>query len=131
MNIHFMKGGKSMIFEFIPVAREKASALCEGARSGMASLDRYMVTKNVNTRTVITDTKSGKKLIDTEDCYTKEFSLFKFILSVIVIMASMAAFLISCRSSAKQRRKLKEQKKELRRIKKLCKKADIEIPENN
>lgn len=117
-----------MVFEFVSGIGEKATKICGDVKGGFSRFDRFTVTRSVSTRTIINDTAKGKKLVDTEDCYTQEFSLLKFVLSVVLVIVSMTAFLLSCRSSAKQKRKLKEQKKELRKIKKLCRKADIEIP---
>lgn len=116
--------------DFIPSAREKAKDFAKDVSEGISVIDRYVVTRNVKTRTVVTDTANGKRLVDTEDSYTREFSLFKVILSALAIFVSAVICFSSLRRVAQQRKQIKEQKKELRQMKKLCKKADIELPEN-
>ncbi len=115
--------------DFIPVAKKKAAGVAKEISEGVSLLDRYVVTRNVKTRTIITDTAREKRLVDTEDSYTREFSLFKVIISALMLFVSAVVCIVSLKRAAQQRKQLKAQKKELKQIKKLCKKADIEIPE--
>lgn len=115
--------------DFVPRVGEKVRDFAGDVSEGLSVIDRYVVTRNVKTRTIVTDTASGKLLMDTEDSYTREFSLFKVIISALAIFVSAVVCICSLRRAAQQRKQLKAQKKELRQMKKLCKKADIEIPE--
>lgn len=119
-----------MNLDFIPTVKEKAADLLEDAREGLSIMDRYLVTTSVRTRTVITDKKNGKKLIDSEDGYTREFSLMKAVVIGILALIAASAVVISICNSAKNGKKLRAQKKELKRIKKLCKKSGVEYEED-
>lgn len=119
-----------MNLDFIPTVKEKAQDLLEDARDGLSIMDRYLVTSSVRTRTVITDKKNGKKLCDSEDGYTREFSLMKAVVIGILALIAASAIVISICNSAKNGKKLREQKKELKRIKKLCKKSGVEYEED-
>lgn len=119
-----------MNLDFIPTVKEKAQDLLEDAREGLSIMDRYLVTTSVRTRTVITDKKDGKKLCDSEDGYTREFSLMKAVVIGILALIAASAIVISICNSAKNGKKLRAQKKELKRIKKLCKKSGVEYEED-
>lgn len=119
-----------MNLDFIPTVKEKAQDLLEDAREGLSIMDRYLVTSSVRTRTVITDKKNGKKLCDSEDGYTREFSLMKAVVIGILALIAASAIVISICNSAKNGKKLRAQKKELKRIKKLCKKSGVEYEED-
>lgn len=116
-----MKGAYKEYMDFDAI-REKASEILEDTKEGLSIMDRYLVKHIVRTRTVVTDTKTGKKLSDTEDGYTREFSLFKAL--VLVVVASVAAFamLSSIKSSCRQRKKIKEQKRQIKAMEKEIKK---------
>ncbi len=119
-----------MNYEFFSAAKEKAADLVDDAREGLSIMDRFLVTSSVRTRTIITDTKNGKKVVDTEDGYTREFSLLKA--AIVGVLAVIAAVIIvaSLCNSAKNGKKLREHKKELKRIKRLCKKSGVEYEED-
>lgn len=119
-----------MNFDFIPNVKEKAQDLLDDAKEGLSIMDRFLVTSSVRTRTVITDTKNGKKVVDTEDGYTREFSLLKA--AIVGVLALIAAVIIvaSLCNSAKNGKRLREHKKELKRVKKLCKKSGIALDED-
>lgn len=119
-----------MNLDFIPTVKEKAQDLLDDARDGLSIMDRYLVTSSVRTRTVITDKKNGKKLCDSEDGYTREFSLLKAVAIGILALVAASAVVISICNSAKNGKKLRAQKKELKRIKKLCKKSGVEYEED-
>ena len=119
-----------MNLDFIPTVKEKAQDLLEDAREGLSIMDRYLVTTSVRTRTVITDKKDGNKLCDSEDGYTREFSLMKAVVIGILALIAASAIVISICNSAKNGKKLRAQKKELKRIKKLCKKSGVEYEED-
>ena len=119
-----------MSLEFIPTVKEKAQDFLDDAREGLSIMDRYLVTSSVRTRTVITDKKNGKKLCDSEDGYTREFSLLKAVAIGILALVAASAVVISICNGAKNGKKLREQKKELKRIKKLCKKSGVEYEED-
>ena len=119
-----------MNLDFIPTVKEKAQDLLDDARDGLSIMDRYLVTSSVRTRTVITDKKNGKKLCDSEDGYTREFSLLKAVAIGILALVAASAVVISICNGAKNGKKLREQKKELKRIKKLCKKSGVEYEED-
>ena len=120
-----------MNFDFIPVVKEKAADLLEDAREGLSIMDRYLVTSSVRTRTVITDMKNGNKLMDTEDGYTRQFSLLKAVAVGAVALVVMIIILAMICNSAKNGRKLRAQNKEIKRIKKLCKKAGVDCDETS
>ena len=119
-----------MNLDFIPTVKEKAQDLLDDARDGLSIMDRYLVTSSVRTRTVITDKRNGKKLCDSEDGYTREFSLLKAVAIGILALVAASAVVISICNGAKNGKKLREQKKELKRIKKLCKKSGVEYEED-
>ena len=81
-------------------------------------------------RVAPTDKKNGKKLCDSEDGYTREFSLMKAVVIGILALIAASAIVISICNSAKNGKKLRAQKKELKRIKKLCKKSGVEYEED-
>lgn len=114
-----------MNFDFEAV-REKASDILEDTREGLSLMDRYVVRHSVRTRTVITDTKTGKKLSDNEDGYTREFSLIKAVAAIILAAVAILALFVSASNGAKQRKTIKEQKKQIKRMEKACKKANVD-----
>ena len=110
-------------------AFDKAKDIANDVREGIKLSDRYVITRNVRTKIVVTDTATGKKLVDTEDSYTRSYSLLKLLFSAAALFVSAVVCIVSLKRAIKQKKQLKEQKKELHRIKKLCKKADIELSE--
>lgn len=122
-----------MIFEkckdYTPVICDKAKEFCDSARDGIGLLDRYRIKKNVSVRFQVYDSANGKRLADTENEWTREFSALKALCAVMLAFVGVVAFITISAQNMKSRKKYKTQKKELKKIKKICKKADIELPE--
>lgn len=115
--------------DFFDDAKDKAIDFAQDVKDGLSILDRFTVKKSVHTKTLITDKKYGKTLVNTEDEYSREFSLLKAIIIGIMLFASALIIISNLKSGAKSAKECRRQKKELRKIKKLCKKADVELPE--
>ena len=109
--------------------KEKAAELFEDTREGLSIMDRYLVKHCIRTRTIVTDTKTGKKISDTEDGYTREFSLLKALVIISLAIVFVLTLFASLCSSAKQKKTIKNQKKIIRKMEKACKKANVEIEE--
>ena len=107
--------------------RDKASDLLDDTREGLSVMDRYLVRHSVKTKTVITDTKTGKKLSDTEDGYTREFSLLKAIAATAAVFVAAVVLVSAVKNGAKQKKKIKEQKKRIKSLEKVCKRANLEV----
>lgn len=116
-------------YDFIDDAKYKAMDFAQDVKDGISVLDRFTVKRNVHTKTLLTDKKHGKTLVNTEDEYSREFSLLKAIIIGLMVFVSSLLIISSLKSGAKNAKECRRQRKELRKIKKLCKKADVELPE--
>jgi len=109
--------------------RERASDILEDTREGLSIMDRYLVKHVVRTRTVVTDTKTGKKLSDTEDGYTREFSLLKALCGVVLFAIAILVLFAGLKSNARQRKQIREQKRKIKRMEKACRRANVAVEE--
>lgn len=115
--------------DFLDDAKYKAMDFAQDVKDGLSILDRFTIKKSVRTKTLLTDKKYGKALVNTEDEYSREFSLLKAIIIGIMLFVSVLIIISGLKSGAASAKECRRQKKELRKIKKLCKKAEVELPE--
>ncbi len=115
--------------DFLYDAKDKAMDFAQDVKDGLSVLDRFTVKKSIHTKTQLTDKKYGKTLVNTEDEYSREFSLLKAIIIGVMLFVSAIIIISNLKSGAKNAKECRRQKKELRKIKKFCKKAEVELPE--
>ena len=110
--------------DFITI-KEKAADVLADVKDGLSIMDRFVVNTSVMTKTFVTDRKTGKRVYDTEDGYTREFSLFKAIIVAVFLGIAAVVLVASLAGSVNTRKKLRSTKKELKRIKKICDKNGV------
>lgn len=87
-------------------------------------MGRFIIRKNINTTTEISDKKSGRQIFATQDNRIKEYSVLRVIVTVLVLCAYAAAIFISFRADKNKERKLKAREKELKKLEKQYKNID-------
>lgn len=121
-----MKGGMTMSFDFI---KEKAAETAEDVREGLVAINRFVLKREVRARTVLTDKKNNTKLYDTEKEQSREYSVLKLFVGAVAGVIGVALVAASLKKSAARKSLIKRRNKELKRLRKLCKDANIDIKE--
>jgi len=107
--------------------KEKATCVAGDIKDGLAIMDRYVLRRDVRSRTVLTDTQNGNKVIDTEDEYSREYPVVKLVIGAFAVIVGVVAVMSAIKKSVGRKKMIKLQKKEIKRLRKLCKDADIDI----
>ncbi len=92
-------------------------------------VDRYVIKRDVKTRTAIVDKEKGKTMTDAENSYSREYSALGVAAATVLALSAVCLLLCAAGDAMKYKKSFKAQKKELRRIKRACKKADVELPQ--
>ena len=113
--------------DLIPAVKEKARDLAGDAYDGIKTLDRYILTKNVRVGLRLDDKEKGRKVFDTDREFTTSYSLLKALCTVAMAVAGTIVVLQLGKINRERQKQVKAQKREIRRMKKLCRKADVDI----
>jgi hypothetical protein len=107
--------------------KDKAAGIAQDINGGLAIMDRYVLKRDIKSRTVLTDTKNGVNLVDTEDSKVREYPLIKILFAAAAAVIGFAILVIKFRTDISRKKTIKHQKKEIKRLRKLCKDAKIDI----
>lgn len=106
--------------------REKISGITGDIREGLKIMDRYVLKRDIRSRTVLEDRENGVALFDSEDEHSKEYPIVKVLAVAVAAVVGLSIFFIGMRRNAGRKKIIKHQKKEIKRLRKLCKEAKIE-----
>ena len=97
--------------------KERISNAADDVREGLSVLDRFILSRDIKTRTVITDRKNGSRLLDTENSSSRDYSVIKLICAAV--FAFITALVVTSRLCAdeKRRRIIREQRREIKELK--------------
>ena len=115
-----------MSFDFI---KEKAAETAEDVKEGLIAMNRFVLRRDVRSRTVLTDKKNNTKLYDTEREQSREYSVLKLFVGAVAGVIGVALVAASLKKSAARKSLIKRRNRELKRLRKLCKEAKIDIKE--
>lgn len=113
--------------ELFPAVKEKALDLAGDAYDGIKTLDRYVLTKKVRIGLRLDDREKGRKVFETDREFTTSYSLLKALCTVALTVAGTIVVLQLGKINRERQKQMKAQKKEIRRMKKLCRKADVDV----
>lgn len=107
--------------------KNKTSEVMSDVGKGLEIMNRYILKREVKTRTTLSDTKKRVNVIDKENGYIREYSLPEMILVAITAVMALGVVLCTFKKSADRKKIIKCQKAELHRIRKICKAAKVDI----
>ncbi|MBR3994395.1 MAG: hypothetical protein IKI97_03845 [Clostridia bacterium] len=113
-----------MNFEAI---KDKTSEILSDIGKGLEIMNRYVLKREVVTRTVISDKKKCVNVVDKESGYSRVYSLLDVIVMSVAVISAIGAVFFAIKKSADRKKIIKSQKQELHRIRKICKAAKVDI----
>ena len=87
--------------------------------------DRFVIGKDSATRIVLEDRKKGKLLFNTLHTSSKEYSLLNTALAVGAVALGALCAAASLKKSIERKKELKAKTKEVKHLKKLCRKNSV------
>ena len=100
---------------------------CEIIAKGTGTMNRYILGRQVRSRTYLADSSRNKLLLDTQNHYSKEYPLFKVLTVGTAAIFGAALVIMSLKKSTERKKTIKLQKKEIKRLQKLCPKASTDL----
>lgn len=87
---------------------------------GNTVMKRYILGRVVRSRTYLADKNRKKLYFDTENLYSKEYSLIGVLASLAAMILGVLFVAVSLKKGMARKKTIKLQKKEIKRLEKLC-----------
>lgn len=87
---------------------------------GDTVMKRYVLGRSVRSRTYLADKGRSKLLFDTENLYSKEYSLLSVLAAFAATVFGILFVVLSIKKGMARKKTIKLQKKEIKRLEKLC-----------
>ena len=106
--------------------KEKIFVITDDIKGGLEIMERYVLKRDTKSKLVLEDTEKGVRLFDKENSFSKEYSLVKLAVALTAAITGLVFIAVSLSNSINRKKVIKAQKKELKRLRKLCKGAGID-----
>lgn len=87
---------------------------------GDTVMKRYVLGRSVRSRTYLADKGRSKLLFDTENMYSKEYSLMSVLAAFAAVIFGILFTVFSIKKGMARKKTIKLQKKEIKRLEKIC-----------
>ncbi len=98
--------------------KEFFCTLLNNVQDGLKIMNKCIIKKQVNSKTVLTNAQTGKTISEKQRERNVEYSLLKILCAAVFSAVWLAIFAMKLRECSKQKRIIKKQRRELKNLEK-------------
>lgn len=98
--------------------KEFFCTLLKNVQDGLKIMNKCILKKQVNSKTVIINAQTGKTISEKERERNVEYSLLKILCAAVFSVVWLAVFVIKLKECSKQKRLIKKQRREIKKLEK-------------